>query len=154
MLARAEQAPDLLAPGRDRGLVLGTRTLGRQPLRFRRTLAVPRRLFLAAAAPSRDARSQLGNEGPGGGTLDEAAQVPERAAAHRSHLQATGELVEQCLGLIGTGAEQQLRRYPLVGDQLVGEDQPTTTGRHGARMYERCSGWWWFYINTTTTTYI
>jgi len=89
------------------------------------------------------ARAHLRHEAAGSRTRNQPAQVGDRAAANRAHLQPAGEFIEQALGCISGTAQQQPCRLAFVRQHLFGKDQVTTTRR--VRRIPGCGARGWLY---------
>ena len=129
-----EQPADLFALGAGPGLVLGRGTLGLQPPFLDLALTALFSGLLTLSALSCDARGEFRHEAAGGGSVDEAAQIGHRAAAHTIGLQPPGQFVEEHLGLFAALAQQQAGRSTLIRQHPVRKDQVTTTGRQAWRI--------------------
>ena len=105
-LELAEHLPDLLALCASPGLVLGRGAFGRETPFLGFAFATQSGLLLALRTRGRHAETELRYEAAGAGARDEPAQVRDRTAAHATHLQPAGKLVEQSLGVIAAGAKQ------------------------------------------------
>ena len=123
------QLAELLALGSDACLVLGCRALGRLVTLLGLARSALLHGQLAIDAFSRDCEAKLRNEGAGLGARDQASQVGHRAATHAIGLQSACQLIQECLGLVGTGPQQHAGSGALLRQHLVWKDQVTTTAR-------------------------
>jgi len=102
--------------------------------------------FLRLPVPgSRHALSQFRHELAGLSSPDQATQVGERAGMHRPCLHPGTQLVEQGLGLLRAGLEQEERRRTFFREQAFRQDQVTTTLWRPTLVGDGFPGGWLLY---------